>query len=452
MSKLNPWLREKLKGVDPENISVIVEVDPKYFDEVYIALRNMGLEPKNTAFHRFIEVEVPDPSVLEYIERIPGVVEIHYNMPRTIGLIKPPSLRDPFLGQLNVSKVEIPGLPTILGIPLPGLKKPGVQIIPTIQVKGILVDIDTDLTGSGVKACVIDTGATPWHPQLLGSRVELYSTVPEAPFDFMGHGQWCSDMVYGRELPSRFGRITGIAPGASKCHVKALTTAGFGTSMSIIKALEIALDSGAKIVSMSLGGEQQGPVDSDPEVKATRILAENGVIIVAAAGNSGPDKWTINSPGVSPWVLTVGSVSIMDDFSLSWFSSRGPQGSWYVSHKSDYEEDLVRYGDDLIKPDIVSLGGGRANRTDSPDEVLYQGITGWFDGFYDLAIDGAEGMHGTSQATPSAAGLLALIAEAYPEVTIGVIKRGLARIASKNEYYGYGIVKLSMLKEAVKNA
>ncbi len=447
--KLNPWLAERLKGlrVDP-SLRVIVEVEPKEFNEVLAKLKGIkGVKVVSTSFDRFITVVVPAPQTLEDIERIPGVIEIHYDMPRGILPFPFGSRNDPLLGEVRLSSVEVPGfpLPIATALPLPGVCRPGIEIIPTSRSKRVVVDLETTLTGAGVKAYVLDTGVNPFHVQVIGSPVEMFTTVPEAPFDMMGHGQWCSMMVYGRPFLTRFGVVEGIAPKAKKGHVKVLTTAGFGSDSSIMKGMEIAMKRGAKVVSMSLGGPQQGSVDHDPLVKATKILHDAGVIVVVAAGNSGPSQWTIGSPGCSPWVLTVGSVSILDDLQVVWFSSRGPQGDWYAKNRSDYEEDLRKYGDLLIKPDVVAPGGGRVHESDKPDEVLYQGITGWFDGFYDLAVDSFEGMHGTSQATPHVAGLMTLLAEAVDGLTVDAVKEVLRRqVKEKSPVDGWGLITLSL--------
>ena len=453
--KLNPWLQEKLKGADPKNIRVIVEVDPKYFNEVYSVLRRMGIRVVSTSFNRFITVEVPDVPAITQIERIPGVIEIHYDMPKYIKPLPPlPSLKikDPLIGELRVSKVEIPNFklpsPQVLfgGLGLPKTKREDVEIIPNSETYKIIVDISTSLTGRGVKVAVIDTGATPWHPQLLGKKVELYTTVPEPPFDMQGHGMWCSTQVLGKPFNTRFGRVHGIAPDADLIHIKALTTAGFGSSSSVIKAMEIAAK-GAKVISMSLGGTQQGGVDHDPECKVTKLLYENGILVVVAAGNEGPGEWTIASPGVSPWVLTVGSYSPLYG-DVAEFSSRGPSGEYYKNNPSVWEEDLEKYGELLIKPDVLAPGGGPV-KGEKLTDLIYSGTTGWFDGFYDMFADGFEAMRGTSMATPHAAGLMALLAEAVPEVTIDDIKRVIRTVSGVTEKsidYGYGLIKLSMFR------
>jgi len=458
MTKLNPWLQEKLKGVDPKNLRVIVEVDPAAFEEVRSTLRRMGFRIVSTAFDRFITIVVPEVADLEAIERIPGVIEIHYDMPRYIKPLPPfpfsLKIKDPLLGEIRISEIEVPGFKPpspaapLGGLGLPRIKRGDVEIIPNSETYKIIVDIETSLTGKGVKVAVIDTGATPLHPQLLGKRVQLYTTVPEPPFDGQGHGMWCSTQVLGKPFNTRFGRVHGVAWNADLIHIKALTTAGFGSSSSVIKAMEIAYKKGAKIISMSLGGSQQGPVDHDPEVKVTKMLYERGIIVVVAAGNEGPGKWTIASPGVSPWVLTVGAYSPMYD-DVAVYSSRGPSGDYYKEHRSEWHEDLEKYGDLLIKPDVLAPGGGPAKEGQKPVDLIYSGCTGWFDGFYDLFADGFEAMRGTSMATPHAAGLMALLAEAVPDLTVDDVKRVVASVTpvtEKDETYGHGIIKLSMFR------
>jgi len=453
--KLNPWLAEKLKGIDPRNIRVIVEVDPKYFNEVYTVLLRMGLRVVSTAFGRFITVVAPDVPVIEQIERMPGVIEIHYDMPRYIKPLPPfvlpsPRIADKLLGEIRISDVEVPGfkLPSLTvpfgGLGLPPIKRGDVEIIPNSETYKIVVDIETTLSGKGVKVAVIDTGVTPWHPQLLGKKVELYSTVPEPPFDGQGHGMWCSTQVLGKPFNTRFGRVQGIAPDADLIHVKALTTLGFGSSSSVIKAMEISALKGAKVVSMSLGGQQQGGVDHDPEVKVTRILSGMGILVVVAAGNEGPGEWTISSPGVSPWVLTVGSYSSLYG-DVAEFSSRGPSGDYYKTHRSEWEEDYAKYGDLLVKPDVIAPGGGPV-KGEKPVDLIYSGTTGWFDGFYDLFADGFEAMRGTSMATPHVAGLIALLAEAVPEITMDVIKKVIVSGVEKSINFGYGLIRLGVFR------
>jgi len=106
-----------------------------------------------------------------------------------------------------------------------------------------------------------------------------------------------------------------------------------------------------------------------------------------------------------------------------------------------YEPD----GDETMKPDCVSFGGGRAEKGLKPDELIYSGISvGWLDGLYSGFKHRAEGLHGTSMATPAVSGLMALWLQAKRIANVSHAKRILAeRGLAKNKDVGWGLVKLS---------
>lgn len=464
--KVNPWLAEKLRGLghDPA-LRLLVEVEPGKAEEVIQQLRRMGVSIRGKPLLGiFIPVTVPSAAYIDAIARLPGVVKIHYDTPMWIKPVLPipmPSMRDPLLGTIKVSKVEVPGTP----LPLPPtpaailpaasitqFHRPGYEILPTEMSRRVMVDVETTLLGRNVRAAILDTGAPyPFHPQVMGKIVHAIPNpyIPEDPFDHMGHGSWCSLEVAGLPFNTRFGRVSGVAWGAELWHIKVLSTAGFGSNSSVIWGMQKALEVGAKVVSMSLGGPAQGGVDDDPNCKAAKILHDHGILVVVAAGNDGPSDWTVDSPGFCPWVLTVASVSLTDDLQVAWFSSRGPSAKWYKTHQSQWQEDLAKYGELLLKPDVAAPGGGRHKEGTRPEEVLYQGSHGWFDGFYDFTKDMFEAMMGTSMATPTMAGTVALIAEAEPTITIDEVKRRLAATAEgeKSIETGWGIGKLSRLRK-----
>jgi len=448
--KINPFLEERLPKVPPEvQLSFIVETPPAKLQQTLAALEVLGITPIDTAFNQFILIQAP-AGLAEKIAKIEAVT-LHYNMPKTIySLLQPPLIPsltqiDPLLGEIRVPEVVIPAVKPFGLPPLPHLQQPDVKIIPTSVSKSIIVDVETNLTGRGVLCAVIDTGAPiPLHPQLWGRNISMETTIPEPPIDLQSHGSWCSTCALGNPFETRFGRVEGVATGADLLHIKALSTAGFGSSFSVIKAMEIAYLRGAKVVSMSLGGELQGSIFDDPEVKVVEGLSKTGMIFVIAAGNSGPDEYTIGSPGAAPSAITVAAYSITDG-AVSYWSSRGPQGSWY----KDRPEELARaksiYGEDALKPDCSAPGGGRASKEAKPDEVLYSGCHGWFDGFYDLIADGYEGSKGTSMSTPAVAGLICLLVEGGIVKTAADVKDVLRlKGHPKTVEDGYGLIRLSM--------
>jgi len=449
--KVNPWLAEKLKrmGVDPE-ISILLEVDRRYLDQVLSNLRRLGISAdlsKISTFpaSAFIPVVI-DSALIDAVSKIPGVIKIHYNAPVWI---KPFFLEDSLLGKLVVSKVEIPGLPTHVAATLAfapliaGSKvaRSDVEIYTSDAVLKV-IGAPSEYPAPDFKIAVIDTGATIFHPQLARKRVIARSMVPEpAVVDFLGHGTWVATAIAGSPVRTRFGVVRGVIDRAADIvSIKGLAGTGFGSASGILKAMEEAWKLGAKVINMSLGGPLQGRVDDDPMCRVVEQLAKAGVLCVVAAGNEGPEEWTIGSPGASPYALTVGAYSLTDD-AVSYWSSRGPSGEFYKENRDLFEDDLEKYGDNLVKPDIIAPGGGR-EREEKIDEVLYSGCTGLFDGYYDLLPDLYEGMHGTSMATPVATGLISILLSAGKIRSVDDVKTTMKK-EEKDIAKGYGLINVS---------
>jgi len=444
MMKVSPLLKEKLKLVNPsstELVHLVIEADEKKADYVLSQLREAGFTVDTSRISTilgktYIPATVPAEFVSE-VAKIEGVRMVHKSMPRAMGgmtTAKVPffgRVVDELIGEVRIPAIEIPTAAVLEAMPNPitPLKALGniavpftgvnplvdVKIFPTSETFRILKgDIKTK-EGEGITVAILDTGSPRLCPQFLmplkaASLIE-HTVIPEPPFDMMAHGSWCHNCVCGDSVSSIYGSLVGGAPKVDKSvHVKCLNTfPGTGTTEGILKAIEIAVNSGAKVISMSLGGSAQGPSvgsDADVECKLINDLSVLGYIFVIAAGNSGSGLFTCGSPGAADKAVTVGSVSIMDNFLPAYWSSR-LQSDWYGEHKDEFVRDLASYGDRLIKPDCTSLGGGRASEEATPDEVIWSGASGYFEGFYDGIKDLSEGMHGTSQATPTAAALIA---------------------------------------------
>jgi len=456
--KLSPLLREKLKMDPPaQPIKVVIEVTPQRLNYVLAQLQEMGIRVDRRMISQpvprgnyYIPAVVP-ADLLDDVQRIPGVVSISKSMPRAIGgAVMAPipnffaTITDELLGEIRIPEVEIPKT-AILSAPLDPIKALGslatpftginpltnVRIYPTSVTAKILKDAPTK-DGAGVTVAILDTGSPFGVPQFFAKHASLeqYTVIPEPPDDAQGHGSWCHNCVCGGYAPSPYGPVIGMAPAVQKSiHVKCLNTfPGAGSTEGILKAIEIAVKRGAQVISMSLGGPAQGnAIDEDPEAKVVNELAKQGIFFVIAAGNSGPNPFTCGSPGCAIKAITVGSVSIMDDFKPAWWSSR-LQSDWYGEHREQFNTDL-RYGDELIKPDCTATGGGRAYQDASPDEVIWSGEKGWFEGFYDGIRDMTGGMHGTSQATPHVAGLIACLLSDGVIDSVDDVKRHLRETA-----------------------
>ena len=177
-------------------------------------------------------------------------------------------------------------------------------------------------------AGVIDTGSRRTHEQLRG-RVRFDSVLKGQYLDFNGHGSHVATIIAGRYavddvLSYQIGKkveCEGIAPEAEIYSIKALGYAiGTGSTSGIIEAIEKALDYGVDVINLSLGGEcKYRSVEEDPMYYVFDEVLKERVIPVVAAGNSGPDANTIETPGWLPNVLAVGAVDpikgVVADFS-----------------------------------------------------------------------------------------------------------------------------------------
>ncbi|MFE7761741.1 S8 family serine peptidase [Streptomyces sp. NPDC057438] len=254
--------------------------------------------------------------------------------------------------------------------------------------------------GKGVKVAVLDTGVDTGHPDLADRIADSRSFVPDqAVRDGHGHGTHVASTIAGSGAASD-GRRKGVAPGAELLVGKVLNDAGKGQSSWIIAGMEWAANSGAKIVSMSLGGTATGSSDVLSET-VDELSASTGTLFVIASGNAGPGEQTVGTPGIADSALTVGAVDKSDK--LASFSGRGP-----------------RPGDFAVKPEITAPGVGitaaRAAGTAMGTPV---------DDDYTAA-------NGTSMATPHVAGAAALVAQAHPDWTGRQIKEALASTARTN--------------------
>ena len=128
------------------------------------------------------------------------------------------------------------------------------------------------------------------------------------PRDRDGHGTHSAACAAGRlNTPSPLGPLSGVAPNAYLGNYKVFT-GEFAESDQIIAALEACVEDGMDIINLSLGSEDYLETTLDPEALAIRNVIASGVVLVAAAGNSGKTE-SIGSPGQIPEVITTGSIS-----------------------------------------------------------------------------------------------------------------------------------------------
>lgn len=237
-----------------------------------------------------------------------------------------------------------------------------------------------DVNGSGVTVAVLDTGVNASHPDLDDAVVDQEDFTGDGTGDRDGHGTHVAGTVAGDG--SADGNFTGVAPGADIMDVKVLGDDGGGSISQVIEGIEYADTNDADVISMSLGGP--GDID-DPIVDAVNEAEANGSVVVAAAGNAGPDRRTIGSPALAPSSIAVGATDGSTG-ELAGFSSRGPTTAGIV------KPDLVAPGVDITAANV----DGTAD-SDTPDPYIEYS--------------------GTSMATPHVSGVIAMMLDADPDAT-----------------------------------
>jgi len=281
------------------------------------------------------------------------------------------------------------------------------------QIFPHLKDIEADKawnisTGDNIKIAVIDTGVNYNHPQLAAQIDVNTGEIPNnqidddnnglvddvvgfdfanndsAPFDDNGHGSHVSGLIAAKDF--------GIAKNAKIIPIKALGNFS-GDSGSIYGSIKYAVDRGAHIINMSLGGYGKlNPI----VLQAIEYAEKNNVLIIAAAGNGHPQTGlglNIDKRAIFPAsftndnILSVAAHGLGEE--ITSYSNFGPESV-----------DIVAPGGNERAP-IVSC------YVDSPQGTGYRGLMG------------------TSMATPIASGVAALILSKNPMYSFHFVKDSL---------------------------
>ena len=180
--------------------------------------------------------------------------------------------------------------------------------------------IDADLSwgiskGNGIKIAVVDTGIESTHPDLIANvkgGVRYVSGTAGNYNDDNGHGSHVAGTIAA--LNNGIG-VVGVAPNASLYGVKVLNSQGSGWCSDIIAGIDWSNAYRMNIITMSLGG------CGIQSVHDAIIRADNsGIVLVAAAGNSGG---SISYPAAYDEVIAVTATDINNYIAV--FSSRGPK-------------------------------------------------------------------------------------------------------------------------------
>ncbi|KAA3664923.1 MAG: hypothetical protein DWQ04_03225 [Chloroflexi bacterium] len=245
--------------------------------------------------------------------------------------------------------------------------------------------------------------------------------------DAFGHGSHIAGTIWNHFTDYDTGVNLGIAPGAEILSVRVLDDEGKGTYEDVIEGIQYVIDNkdtlNLKVINLSLSGRVSTPYFVDPLDRAVEEAWVAGIVVVAAAGNSGPDAESIMVPGNDPYIITVGAVDTKRtpgywaDDEIPFWSASGPTL------------------DGFIKPDVVAPGGNIVSfMYNDPNDILQSAKL--VQEHPDYAVDAnLFRMNGTSMATAVTSGVVALILEANPGITPDQVKFRLmtsAKFATTN--------------------
>ncbi|MEU6858415.1 S8 family serine peptidase [Glycomyces sp. NPDC046736] len=289
----------------------------------------------------------------------------------------------------------------------PGADSPGaLPARPASPVPWHLAAVDAPAawnrsTGAGVVVAVIDSGVDADHPDLAGAVLPGRSYVDVDPGDTprllaveaepspvyerafgqsdpVGHGTAVAGLIAGRTASGH----PGIAPDAEILPVRVLDDENrYHDSAMVGAAVEWAVDNGADVINLSLGGQ----TDSAPFAEALAYAERHDVIVVACTGNhhedgGGEEVWF---PARLPDVLAVTGT---DDAGRRWPTAVTGEGT-----------DLAAPGAELLAP---APGGGHKTVT------------------------------GTSFASAIVAGAAALVRSAHPDWSAAQVRAALTSTAA----------------------
>ena len=255
--------------------------------------------------------------------------------------------------------------------------------------------------GDYVTIAFLDTGLN----QLAGLDRNLYGdvkawgtydamnhTFSDYDQDASGHGTHVASIA-GNRGKDIDGNIYGVAPNASSVGIKAFDAEGKASYADVIRGIGWAVEYkdvlNIRVLNMSFSGVVRSHYWDDPLNQAVMKAWQSGIVVVASAGNTGPEPMTIGVPGNVPYIITVGAMTdsytyndVSDD-KITSFSSAGPTVEGFV------------------KPEIVAPGGHIAGLMSSDSQIVQSHEFPDGGRYYEMS--------GTSQAAAVVSGVVALM-------------------------------------------
>ena len=349
---------------------------------------------------------------------------------------------------------------------------------------------DLGVSGNGMNIALVDTGVDNEHPGLSDKFVAGYDAVcyvhtdPTCllsnplreddgsfdPDDANQHGTACMGMASatGIEADGSQSEFYGAAPNATLVDIRIGTDVGAGPFEnylleqefyeSAMNGLQWVIDHhedawpgvseeyyGIDIISLSWGITSHENGGSDGSDMHSRILDEamvEGIIVSVAAGNDGPNNDGLSGMGSSDLSVTVGATDDQntvnrEDDTVADYSSRGPRkDNGDGNPLNELKPEISAPGSNIVQAEGCFTSGGCSNLINDASDNSYTGRGS-----------------GTSYATPSVSGVMALVWEANENLTTMQLKEILKQTAERrgepslpevdpywNRDFGFGMV------------
>ena len=259
-------------------------------------------------------------------------------------------------------------------------------------------------TGKGVKIAILDTGISPHEDLSIAGGTSFVSYTTSFADDF-GHGTHVAGIIGAKN--NVIGTV-GVAPDASLYAVKVLDNQGSGYVSDIISGIDWSITNHMNIINMSLGTNTYSQALED----AVNRAYNNGILVVAAAGNDGATDGsgdTVDYPARFTNSIAVGAIDSND--TRAYFSSTGPKVE-------------------------VAAPGVNVLSTYLNNQYAY--------------------MSGTSMATPYVVGDLALLKQANPTMNNVQLRALLQKkvidlgVVGRDSFYGYGLIQAPSSSDEVQ--
>lgn len=274
--------------------------------------------------------------------------------------------------------------------------------------------LDEAHQGQGVTIAIIDSGVFYDHEHLAPNLKVKASEQSENGVDSDGNGyvddykgwdfyNWDNDPIddngHGTHVAGlAAGILSGIAPKAKFLPIKVLNSNGSGDLGTVAAGVLYAIENGADVINLSLGGSIGGEITNDVRslISNINVGEQNGVMIVAAAGNGGADGFG-DSNDLCPMVpANIDSNAVVSVAAV------------------DGMNNLTMYSNFGDSVDIAAPGG-----------------SGWY-GLFSTYLPNCtshcneltnySSMSGTSMSTPLVSGLIAIMKSMNPNLSVSQIR------------------------------